>query len=148
MSSKLAPLLTGALVGGVFVLAAAHVPWLIPSWCRTERKCVYVLLVRLKLNPAMGGLKAFTEAWAPLAKDVLAKEPGCLSYELCSGESDENEIIIYERYASKSDLTETHNSGAAFKAFGKLLGEGGLKGLVLEKEKATYWETNVGFMER
>lgn len=143
-------LLLGTFLGGLGVAAvAAHIPSLVPTWCRrASPRRVYVLLVRLKLNPAMGGSKAFQEAFKPLAQDVLRNEPRCLSYELCVGEEDENEICIYERYVEKADLVGTHNSGASFKAFGKRLGEGNLKGLVLSKEKMTFFETNTGFMDR
>jgi len=140
-------LLLAATGGALAALLVAHAG-LTPSWCRRERRGVYVLVVRLKLNPALGGVSAFKAAWAPLAADVRSLETGCLSYELAVREHDENEVIIYERYATKSDLEVVHNAGASFKAFGALLGEGALKGLVLEKSKATYYETNVGFMTR
>ena len=139
----------GLLLSGI----VAHVPVLrrlvTPKACAPgQEKRVFVLLVSMRLNPAMGGLKTFKEAWGPLAADVKKREPNCLSYELCSGEEDENSIIIYERYVAKVDLTSTHNEGVIFKAFGKKLGEGELKGLVLEKSKSTFYETNVGFMSR
>jgi quinol monooxygenase YgiN len=139
----------GVLLSGI----VAHVPVLrrlvTPKACTPgQEKRVFVLLVSMKLNPAMGGLQTFKEAWSRLAADVKKREPNCLSYELCAGEEDENSIIIYERYVSKADLTLTHNEGIAFKAFGKRLGEGELKGLVLEKSKEFYVETNVGFMSR
>lgn len=52
-------------------------------------------------------------------------------------EEDENEVIIYERYATKADLTDVHNSGAVFKAFGKRLGELDLKGAVALRKQHT-----------
>ena len=160
--------MAGGVLGGVALATlAAHVPALVPSWCRPPAKAVvvssasasaaasaapkgvYVLLVQMKLNPAMGGAKAFKEAWAALAADVKANEPNCLSYELCEDTSDPNAVIIYERYVAQSDLDVTHNSGAVFKAFGKRINEGELKGLVLSREpKRFFLESNVGFMAR
>ena len=149
-STPLALLLLGSFVGGLgLAVAASHVPSLVPSWCRRAApRRVYVLLVRLKLNPAMGGRRAFQDAFEPLAQAVQRNEPRCLSYEVSFGEEDENEVCIYERYVDKADLVGTHNSGAEFKAFGKRLGEGNLKGLVLSKEKMAFVESNTGFMER
>jgi len=54
-----------------------------------------------------------------------------------AAEEDENEVIIYERYATKADLTDVHNSGAVFKAFGKRLGEQDLKGAVALRKQQT-----------
>jgi len=140
--------LAGSLVGAVALLGLVHIKSLTPSWCLSIKKRVYVLLVTMKLNPAMGGLETFKKAWKPLADDVRSKEPNCLSYELCENEEDPNSIIIYERYIAKSDLTGKHNEGIIFKAFGKRLGEQDLKGLVVEKSKSFYYETNVGYMSK
>lgn len=142
--------MAGGVLGGVALATlAAHVPALVPSWCRPRtHKKVYVLLVQMKLNPAMGGAKAFKEAWAALAADVKAREPNCLSYELSESTSDPNSIIIFERYVAQRDLEVTHNEGLVFKAFGKRLGEGELKGLVVSREKTFYVESDVGFMAR
>ena len=147
--------MAGGVLGGMVLAAlAAHVPALVPSWCRPKRigaspRRVYVLLVQMKLNPALGGAKAFKAAWAALAADVKANEPNCLSYELCEDAADPDSIIIYERYVSPHDLDVTHAAGAAFKAFGKRLNEGELKGLVLSREpKRFFWESTEGFMER
>lgn len=138
----------GATLGAAFMLGLVHVKSLTPSWCLPSKKRVYVLLVQMKLNPAMGGLETFKKAWKPLADDVRSKESNCLSYELCENEEDPNSIIIYERYTAKSDLTGQHNEGIVFKAFGKRLGEQDLKGLVIEKSKSFYYETNVGYMSK
>ena len=138
----------GVLFGAGLLLGLVHIKLLTPSWCLPNKKRVYVLMVSMKLNPAMGGLETFKKAWKPLADDVRSKEPNCLSYELCENEEDPNSIIIYERYIAKTDLTGKHNEGVVFKAFGKRLGEQDLKGLVLEKSKSFYYETNVGYMSK
>ena len=159
--------MAGGVLGGVALAAlAAHVPALTPSWCRPAAarkvavasssaataeappRSVFVLLVQMKLNAAMGGAAALKAAWAALAEDVRKSEPNCLSYELCEDVDDPNSIIIYERYLHRSDLEGAHNSGAVFKAFGKRLGEGDLKGLVVSKSKSFFVESNVGFMTR
>jgi len=147
-SNRYAAVFLGTALGAAIMLGLVHVKSLTPSWCLPSKKRVYVLLVQMKLNPAMGGLETFKKAWKPLADDVRSKESNCLSYELCENEEDPNSIIIYERYIAKSDLTEKHNDGVIFKAFGKRLGEQDLKGLVIEKSKSFYYETNVGYMSR
>ena len=113
-----------------------------------QHKKVFVLLVSMKLDPAKGGVEVFKEAWAPLAADVKLREKNCLSYELCEGAEDKNSIIIYERYVARADLDGAHAEGLCFKAFGKRLGEGDLKGLVVERSKHFYVETNIGYMTK
>lgn len=142
--------LAGLGAGLALAAAAAHCPQLLPPWCQPQPRRApshpaYVLLVFLKLDPAKGGLAAFKRAWAPLAAAVRAREPNCWTYELAVDEHDSNRVCIIERYAAKSDLEVTHNSGEQFKAFGKLLGEGELAGLVLEKRKEFYFETGLGY---
>jgi len=129
----------------LLAVAALHVlPQ--PAICRPRR--AYVLLVALQLDPAKGGFEALARAWEPLARAVRALEPDCLSYELCRDAEDENAAIIYERYRTKAALEEVHNAGAEFQAFGKRLGEGDLKGLVVAKSKRFFHESNVGYMTK
>ena len=139
------------LIAGAAAALTAAAAWyfsLHPKKPSSQKK-VFVLAVRLTLNPEKGGLQAFLAAWQPLAKFCLENEPNTLSYELAYGEEDPNEIIIYERYVTKSDLVDVHHKGAAFLAFGKRIGpDGPLAGLVLNKTKATYFESNVGYMGR
>lgn len=73
-------------------------------------------------------------------------EPGCLSYELCVSEDDENDLLIYERYITKADLEGPHRAGVAFKTFGKWLNEE--SGILISKSNKSYIETNVGHMLR
>ena len=105
----------------------------------------FVLVVEMTLNAQMGGVAALKAAWAGLAADVKAREPNCLSYELIESTQDPLKVVIYERYASRSDLDVAHQAGAAFKAFGKRLGEQDLKGLVVEKKKSYFIESGVGY---
>lgn len=69
------------------------------------------------------------------------------SYELCYGEENPNQIQIYERYVCKDDLTVTHHASAAFKKFGATMAEK-YPGLIMTKERATFFESNVGYMSK
>jgi len=142
--------MAGGVLGGAALAAVlAHLPYFTPSWCRPEAaKGVFVLLITMKLNAEMGGAKKFKEAWAALAADVKAREKNCLSYEVADSTEEADSIVIYERYRSRRDLEETHNSGVVFKAFGKRIHEGDLKGLVVSRTRSTFVESNVGFMTR
>ncbi len=137
--------LAAAVVSGVALATLlAHVlpcPWPLKS----RSKGVYVLAVFLTIKP--GTLALFKERWAAVAKSARSSaEPGCLSYELCVNPSDDTDIMIYERYVSKADLTGPHQAGAAFKAFGKWLNEE--SGLLVAKSRKEYIESNVGHMLR
>jgi quinol monooxygenase YgiN len=105
---------------------------------------VFVLVVKLQLRA--GGVPLFTELWAPLAAHCRAHEPETLTYELSEGIDEPDMVIIYERYTSRAALETTHNSSAAFKAFGAALAAE--PGLVLSRHKASYWESGVGFAGR
>jgi quinol monooxygenase YgiN len=96
----------GVLVGAGAAIAAgiAYYFGLHPA-APKEHKKVFVLAVRMKLDKSKGGLQAFKEAFTSLAQYCKNSEPNTLSYELCAGEEDENEILIYERYIQKEDLS-------------------------------------------
>lgn len=104
---------------------------------------VHVLIVRIRVKP--GCAARFRELWTPLAKYCLASEPGCLSYELSGGESDEDDLVIFERYSTKADLDVVHNSSAAFKEFQAALGAADI---ILERSRSSYTESGVGFMQK
>ncbi len=146
---------TKSLVAGAGLALGVVAAWYLAFHQKdTHKKRVFVLAVRLTLNPAFpceGGktpLQTFLDAWEPLARHCQEQEPETLSYEACVGEEDPNEIIIYERYTTKSALTDVHHKSSPFLAFGKALNEGALKGLVAAKSRATYYESNVGYMSR
>ena len=138
------PLALAAAAGGLLAAVLMH---LLPySACpgMPKHRNAFVLAVRIKVKP--GCLHLFKEHWKILADHChSAAEPNTLSYELCTGEEDENDIIIYERYVTKGDLTGTHHGSQAFKDFGKKVAD---NGWALEKTRATYYETNLGFMRR
>ena len=119
--ATLLPYAIGAAVGALAAVILGHVlPCPVPL--KRNSKGVYVLAVKLKVVP--GTVEALKARWAVLAQNCRSsREPNCLSYELCVSEEDPNTILIYERYKTKEDLTITHNNQAAFKAFGKWMGE-------------------------
>lgn len=105
---------------------------------------VFVLTVSLKLDRSKpDAVKQFLEKWAVLADYCCKHEPHTLSYECLVSKEDPFLLLIHERYVAETDLTVIHHSSQPFKDFGKWLGE---SGLVLEKTRATYTETNVGYM--
>lgn len=111
---------------------------------------VFVLAVRIRLRPR--ALYRFIELWSPLAAHVRAEEPRTHSYELClcegAAEADRGagaDLLIYERYADKAALTGPHHSSPAFATFQAALAAGDL---TLERARATYYESGVGFMAR
>jgi quinol monooxygenase YgiN len=140
-TSQFALCLAGALVaGGALATALAHVlPCPFPL--KSRSKGAYVLAVFLTIKP--GTLALFKEKWAAVAKSANSSaEPGCLSYELSVNPEDDCDLLIYERYVSKEDLTGPHRATAAFKAFGKWLNEE--SGILVAKSNKSYVETNVG----
>jgi len=133
--------LAAAVVSGVALATLlAHVlpcPWPLKS----RSKGVYVLAVFLTIKP--GTLALFKERWAAVAKSANSSaEPGCLSYELSVNPDDDCDLLIYERYVTKEDLTGPHRVTAAFKAFGKWLNEE--SNILVAKSNKSYVETNVG----
>lgn len=145
MPSRFVELATAAFVAGA---SAAALAYFAGKKSHVQGPGVYTLVVCVKLKP--GCLQAFRERFAVLANDVKAKEPRCLSYGLQVKEPAEGEeateVMIFERYVSKEDLTVTHRAGEEFKAFGKWLNEGEGAALVESKTVAAYNETDVGYV--
>ena len=116
---------------------------------RNKYSNVYVLCVKLTLRP--GGLDTFKEAWRKLANYCRDFEPNTLSYELLVSEHNEpngpREVMVFERYITPKDLTDIHHKSEAFLNFNKFLATE-CPNLVISKERATYWEQNIGFMEK
>ncbi len=145
-TSTTTQLLLAAAAGAAAALAAAS--FLLPPRVRRSPPRVFVLAVSLKLDPAQGGATAWIREFRALAQHCYDAEPRTISYQLCVGEEDpESTILIYERYVTKEDLTGTHHASAPFKALGETIAER-YPNLILEKTRATYWETEVGYMEK
>lgn len=141
--------LATAAAGGVAL--ALVIPQLF-SWAFPAPKAplAFVLAVRIKLLPRK--LDKFMWMWAPLAKFCRASEPRTLSYELCLAENAREadleggaEVLIYERYVAKEDLSVTHHASVAFKEFQSSLAEAAI---VAERSRATYTESGLGYMSR
>jgi quinol monooxygenase YgiN len=130
------------LAGAAAAVAAAAAALFVhvlpcPYPLKSRSKNVYVLAVFLTIKP--GTLALFKERFAPVARHTRSSnEPNCLSYELCVNPDDDCDLLIYERYVSKGDLTGAHQSGAAFKAFGKWLNEE--SGILVSKSRKVYTE--------
>ena len=146
-SSPLIPLCVGAGAGAVLALVGS---FLLTRACTPAPARAYVLAVRVRLLPRK--LDTFLWLWAPLARLCRASEPRTLSYELCLAENAREadveggaEVLIYERYVDKEDLTTTHHASAAFKAFQTSLAEAAI---VAERSRATWVETGLGYMSR
>jgi len=101
----------------------------------------FLLVVRLKLKDETGVNQAL-DLLRPLASYVHSSEPATLTYAIYRSSSDPCELVIFERYASQADLTDTHWKSQPFQAFGQQLGE---KGIVESKTERTFEEARIGF---
>ena len=73
-----------------------------------------VVLLKLKSEE---GLEGFIADFAPLHAYVNNRESNTLLYEAHVRNDDPLGVVIYEKYMTKPDLTETHNSSEEFKTF-------------------------------
>lgn len=73
------------------------------------------ILARLKSNP--GKEAELAEVCSQLAKEVQAKEEGCLMYLPHVASKNPSEIIVIEKYKDKQAL-EIHSKSDYFKAAG------------------------------
>ena len=112
---------------------------------RASHQSVHVLVVQLKFSTA-AQKEAWKKVWSNAARAVYSNEPRCLSYEFCDAEADPTEAIIYERYASRSDLDGPHQATVAdfVKACGAELAALG----DVDQTLTHYTESNVGHMDR
>ena len=76
---------------------------------------VFCLYIRVKLKT--DAIPEFLERWGKLASHVRANEPETLSYELCRSDQNEDEFMIVERYPSRAQLEDPHQTSEEFKAF-------------------------------
>ena len=88
---------------------------------------VFCLYIRVKLKT--DAIPEFLERWGKLASHVRANEPETLSYELCRSDQNEDEFMI-ERYPSRAQLEDPHQTSEEFKAFKEWWTS---SGVVLEK---------------
>ena len=128
---------------------------------------VFCLYIRVKLKREM--IPEFKERWGILAKHVRENEPETLSYELCASDQNDDEFMIVEvcpsrkpptlipssspsplstrplraeRYPSRAQLEDPHQTSAPFKAFKEWWTN---SGVVLEKSGMSCVETGIGY---
>jgi quinol monooxygenase YgiN len=103
--------------------AAATAAALLWSQRRRRRRHggAIVLVVHLTLAP--GRRAAFARLWGGYAAYVAAHEPGVLSYTAAAAEAAPDELVLYQRYASKEALA-LHQRSAAYREFGIRLNAG------------------------
>ena len=104
---------------------------------------VFCLYIRVKLKT--DAIPEFLERWGKLASRVRANEPETLSYELCRSDQNEDEFMIVERYPSRAQLEDPHQTSEEFKAFKEWWTS---SGVVLEKSGMSCVETGVGYMSK
>ncbi len=103
---------------------------------------VFVLAINLTFETPADA-QTFIDAWAPLAKYCKEHEPNTLTYEASIDDASGTEVLIYERYVAKTDLT-VHQKSAPFLAFR----EHEAQKLVKTKSGKSFYETNVGYAGR
>ncbi len=77
------------------------------------------VVATLKCKPGMGA--ELEAAFATLAAQVRANEPGNLTYQLCKSRSEADTYKVLELYASE-DALKAHGASDHFKAAGPSLG--------------------------
>jgi quinol monooxygenase YgiN len=103
-----------AAAAAAYWLGVAHGGGLGPT--RPQQRHAFVLAVRLRFR-SVGERDAWLNVWRPLAEAVKRDEPRTLSFELSISDRDPTSVLVYERYASRSDYVQTHRSTPAFAEF-------------------------------
>uniref|UniRef100_A0A7S0IPF1 ABM domain-containing protein n=1 Tax=Calcidiscus leptoporus TaxID=127549 RepID=A0A7S0IPF1_9EUKA len=108
----------------------------------------WVLSIKIVFGSA-AEREAFAALWRPLADYCRANEPRTLAYELLLSDKDEATACIFERYASKEDLT-THQQSEPFKAFKAALAQAEAEGAIrrVSVDGHSYNESGAGYMHR
>lgn len=83
----------------------------------------------------------FERAFQPLAEFVAAQELGTISYAYAKSDQDPKRVLIFERYASKSEYLDVHKASAPFLAFRPQLAA-----LDAKIEGHSYYEGGLGFV--
>ena len=131
------------LAGGVVGAAAAAL--LLNRAAKSRPKAshpkIHVLLVNISFK-STEERSQWANWWRPLAAQVYANEPNCLSYEMSFAVDDPCAAIIYERYVSKADLDGPHQETlGGFVASASTPPES-------TKTLTHFTETNIGHMDR
>lgn len=83
---------------------------------RRVNERAWLLVVNLRFKHA-DDMNFFLGAFAPMADAVSRSEPATLGYEVSRSEKDPLLVMIYERYASKSEYLDTHKAMKHFLKF-------------------------------
>ena len=123
---------TGGLarLGGTAVGKAGRVPV----------KGAFWLVVSVVFQQA-ADVATFEKAFQPLADFVALQEFNTISYAYAKSDKDPKRILIFERYASKSDYLDVHKASAPFLAFRPQLAA-----LNAQVGGHSYYEGGLGFV--
>ncbi|WP_204114411.1 putative quinol monooxygenase [Shimia biformata] len=66
---------------------------------------MFVVCVTFKINP--GQMEAFLPLMHAQAQNSMAREPGCLRFDVCGGGDEPDEVFLCEIYTDKAAF-ETH----------------------------------------
>ena len=75
---------------------------------------MYVVLVAFEI--VEGAVDAFMEQMVRQAEASLREEPGCLQFDVCVGETDPEQVLLYEIYADRAAF-EANLNAPHFAAF-------------------------------
>jgi autoinducer 2-degrading protein len=77
-----------------------------------ERTTVFSLVVQMEVRP--GRREEFLAGMAANAEAAVRDEPGCLRFDVCSVEGDENRFVLYELYAD-AEAFAAHKASPHFR---------------------------------
>lgn len=109
---------------------------------RGSSRGVFVLDIKFTFKTAKDR-DLFIDLWKPLAKHVMEKEPGTISYELSIADSEPLKVLVFERYATKDDY-HIHKNSKPFEEFHMKLRDSGITWV--SKEGQSFFESGVGFV--
>jgi autoinducer 2-degrading protein len=75
---------------------------------------VFILMVQMEVRPGMR--EEFLAGMAANAEASVRDEPGCLRFDVCSVQGDENRFVLYEVYTD-ADAFAAHKASAHFAAW-------------------------------
>jgi autoinducer 2-degrading protein len=79
-----------------------------------EETPVFSLMVQMEVRPGMR--EQFLAGMAANAEASVRDEPGCLRFDVCSVQGDENRFVLYELYTD-ADAFAAHKASAHFAAW-------------------------------
>ncbi len=97
---------------------------------------MFVVCVTFTIQP--DAMARFMPLMLAQAENSLTQEAECLRFDVCSGGASEDEVFLYEIYASEAAF-QAHLASAHFKEFDAAIGD-----LVAGKSVSTYGNVAVG----